>query len=466
MNRIHKFFIAVSLLMVSIAGRAQSSFKLPPYQKFTLPNGLTVYLMEQHEVPMIDVSVIIPAGAIYDGDKNGLASLTAAALQHGTKNLSKSKIEEELDFIGATLNTFASKESAGLSAKFAAKDQDKVLNIVNEVLTMPVFDKNEFEKEKTRSLTRLDQAKESPRSVIGNYWDKLMYGDHVYANPVSGMVGTMSQLKVDDVKKFYADNYSPNGSAIAVVGDFNSKAMKDKLTKLFSPWKKNGQAKTNLATRPVTMASSANVLLVNKDDARETTFYIGGKGVPRNNPDYVAIEVVNTAFGGRFTSWLNDELRVNSGLTYGASSGFSMLRNAGTFRISTFTATKTTEPTIDLALKVLDSLHKNGFDEKTLASARNYVKGQFPPRYETSGQLAGLLTSMFWYGYDESLINNFQKNVDELTTDKARQIITKYFPKDKLQFVMIGKSSEIKKIAEKYGPVKEVNIKDEPKKAF
>jgi predicted Zn-dependent peptidase len=163
---------------------------------------------------------------------------------------------------------------------------------------------------------------------------------------------------------------------------------------------------------------------------------------------------------------LNDELRINTGLTYGAGSRFTALKNGGSFVISTFTASKTTEPAIDKALEVLNKLHTNGLDEKALASAKNYVKGQFPPRYETSGQLAGLLTQMFWYNFDQSFINNFEKNVDELNLAKANQVIEKYFPRDKLQFVLIGKAADIKKIAEKYGSVTEVDIKDEPKKAF
>ena len=163
---------------------------------------------------------------------------------------------------------------------------------------------------------------------------------------------------------------------------------------------------------------------------------------------------------------LNDELRVNTGLTYGARSSFSALKNGGSFLISTFTAGKTTEPAIDKALEVLGKLHKDGIDEKALTSAKNYVKGQFPPRYETAGQLAGLMTQMFWYNFDESFINNFEKNVDGLTLDRAKEIIAKYFPKDKLQFVLVGKSADIKKIAEKYGPVTEVQIKEEVKKGF
>ena len=109
----------------------------------------------------------------------------------------------------------------------------------------------------------------------------------------------------------------------------------------------------------------------------------------------------------------------------------------------------------------MNRLHEKGVDQETLTSARNYVKGGFPPKYETAGQLAGLLTSMFWYGFDASFINNFQKNVDELTVEKSKTIIEKHFPKNNLQFVLVGKAAEIRKIAEKYGKVTVVEIKDE-----
>ncbi len=456
------FFV---LLFLSFYSTAQE-YKLPPFQKFKLKNGLTIYLMEQHEVPMINVSVILPAGAIYDGEKAGLASLTAVSLKHGTKNYPKEKLDEELDFIGADVNSFAAKEYAGLSAKFAAKDKEKVLSIINELLTTPVFDTAEFSKEKKMTLVRLEQAKESPQSVIGSYFDKFLYGDHVYGNIINGTISTVSLLSSDDIKTFYKQNYIPNGAAISIVGDFNGKEMKALAARIFSVWKEGKLEKADLASNAVHSPTQNRVLLINKDDAKETTFLIGSPGISRNNPDYVAIDVINTLFGGRFTSMLNDELRVSTGLTYGASSRFSPLKNAGTFMISTFTAAKSTEPAIDKALEVLSNLHTKGIDEQSLISAKNYVKGQFPPRYETSGQLANLLTQMFWFGFNESYINNFQKNVDGLTVQKAKEIIAKYFPKDKLQFIMVGKSSDIKKIIEKYGPVTEVQIKEEIKKGF
>lgn len=460
-----QLYFLLTLLVLSIQLTAQG-YKLPAYEKFKLANGLTVYLMEQHEVPVISISAILPAGAIYDGEKAGLASLTAVSLKHGTKNFSKAKLDEELDFLGASVNTYASKESAGLSAKFAAKDREKILAIIRDLLLEPVFDTAEFSKEKKRLLVSLEQQKESPRSVIGSYFDKFLYGDHVYGNIVQGKPGTVNGLTTADLKAFYTANYRPDGSAISVAGDFNAKEMRAKITALFSGWKKGPKTTGNAASAPIAKPAENRVLLVNKDDARETTFYIGAPGIARNNPDFVAIDVINTLFGGRFTSMLNDELRVNSGLTYGASSRFSALKNGGSFVISTFTAGKSTEPAIDKALEVLNRLHKEGIDEKSLTSAKNYVKGQFPPRYETAGQLAGLMTQMFWYNFDESFINNFEKNVYGLNLDKAKEIISKYFPKDKLQFVLVGKAADIRKIAEKYGKVTQVEIKEEGKKGF
>ncbi|MFE3871624.1 M16 family metallopeptidase [Flavobacterium sp. ZS1P70] len=466
MESINKTILATCLLVLAHISLSAQSYKLPDYTTFKLSNGLTVYLMEKHDVPVISVSAILAAGAIYDNDKAGLASLTATALKHGTKNFTKTKLDEELDFIGANVNTYATKEYAGLSSNFAAKDKVKVLSIIKDLLLNPVFDPAEFNKEKSRLLVMLEQQKESPRSVIGSYFDAFLYGNHPYGNVISGINSTVSKLTVDDLMNFYKTNYKPDNSAISIVGDFNTKDMKGELTTLFSTWGKSTKEKENPALKTISVPTENRVLLVNKNDAKETTFYIGAPGISRNNPDFVAIEVVNTLFGGRFTSMLNDELRVNSGLTYGASSRFNTLKNGGSFVISTFTANKTTEAAIDKALEVINKLHTNGLDEKSLTSAKNYVKGQFPPRYETAGQLSGLMTQMFWYNFDKSFIDNFEKNVDGLDLAKANQIITKYFPKDKFQFILVGKSAEIKKIAEKYGKVTEVDIKDEQKKVL
>lgn len=449
-------------VLAASGGQAGTIFRLPQYEKLVLKNGLTVFLMEQHEVPLVFVSAVVPSGAMKDNDKYGLAYLTAEALLFGTKSYSKSQIEEKLDFLGASYFTNVDADVAQLSASFAKKDLDTIIPILKEILADPIFDENEFAKRKKRLMLELEQEKEFPEAVIKSYFNKFLFGDHGYGNPVGGTKGTVSTITNEDLKAFYRANYKPAESAVAIVGDFNISQVKKMVRKWFGDWKaRDGNGPEKVVDKPLPTFTKSRVLLVNKDDATETRFYIGSLGIRRNNPDYVAIEVINTILGGRFTSWLNDELRVNAGLTYGARSLFDAARLAGTFTLRSYTRTERTIEALDLAVQVLERLHKQGIDAATLASAQNYIKGQYPPMFERAGALANLLTDMFIYEFNETFINDFQKNVDSLTLDKAKVIIEKYFPRENLQFVLIGKASEIRDKVKKYGEVTEKEIRAE-----
>jgi predicted Zn-dependent peptidase len=332
------------------------------------------------------------------------------------------------------------------------------LSLLKEIVIYPVFHGKEFEKRKKRLLLELEQAREKPYYVINSYYNKFLFGDHAYGNPVPGTRSSVEKIEVEDLKAFYRANYKPEESAAAVVGDFKTTKMKAAIKNLFKNWQSRGKS-PSIQENPLPAFKKSRVLLVNKEDAIETRFMIGGRGIERSNPDYVAVQVVNTILGGRFTSWLNDELRVNAGLTYGAFSYFSTFKTSGTFFISSYTRTAKTVKAIDLALEVMDRLHTKGIGQKALSSAKNYIKGQYPPRYETAGSLANFLTSMFTYGFDESFIDDFQENVDSMTVEKTGEIIEKYFPKDNLQFVLIGKAPEIRDKIKKYGEIIEKEIK-------
>jgi zinc protease len=453
--------IITLLIALIITGESSAqTFKVPPYQKFKLKNGLTIYLLEQHEVPLINVSAVFDGGAVQDGSRYGLATMTADGLLFGSANYTKAQLEDKAEYVGASITSYAGKEVAKLSASFAVKDQDLLFGMIQDVITKPTFEQAEFDKYKQRQLLQLTQQKETPRSVMNSYFNQFVFDGHPYANPILGTPGAVSAITASDARQFYQKNYTADRAAIAIVGDFDTAEMKKRVTALFDTWKTAAATSPTLSA-PTIAFTGSRVLLINKDDARETTFLIGGKGITQNNPDFIPVTVVNTILGGRFTSWLNDALRVNSGLTYGASSRFGAYRNSGTFAISTFTKVSTTTQAIDLAVHVLDSLHQTGIDEKTLTSAKNYVKAEFPPRYESASALANLLTDMFSLGFDESFINNFQKNVDGLTVARTRQIINQYFPKNNLQFVLIGKAETIRDKVKKYGTVTEKEIKAE-----
>jgi predicted Zn-dependent peptidase len=339
-------------------------------------------------------------------------------------------------------------------------DVEKLLPAIKDVITNPTFPEDELIKRKQRWIAELDQAKESPRQVIGAYYNKFLFADSPYGNPVDGIKKTIEQIDRVKISDFYLKNIRSESCAIAVVGDFNSDKMKSELKKLFSDWRVTVPRLIDDSRFKKQDLKESGVYLINKDNATETTFMIGGFGVPMSNKDQIQIDVINTILGGRFTSWLNDELRVNAGYTYGARSRFASYKTAGTFYISTYTQTKNTEPAIDLAIKTYNRLFEKGIDEATLKSAKNYVKGQFPPGYETAGSLAGFLTQKYIYGLEDSYINDFEKTVDGMTVDGANEIIKKYFPKDNLQFVLIGKAEDIREIAKKYGKVIEKNISE------
>jgi predicted Zn-dependent peptidase len=446
------------ILLIILSTFSFAQFKLPDYETFSLDNGLTVYLMEKKDVPLISLSAVFDAGIVKDASTSGIASFTAEALRFGTANYSKSQIDSLFNFYGSNVSTYANADYSGLYTQFIKDHAEKLFPLVKEIILAPTFPVEEIEKRKQRWIAEIDQSKESPRSVIGSYFNKHIFGDSPYGNPGRGTKAGIGSLTSENIQEFYKANYRPESSAIAVVGDFNAAEMKSTIQQYFGEWKNNYPKKLSDLMMVNTPFNNSSVYLIDKNNATETTFMIGGYGTKMNNTDQIQLDVINTILGGRFTSWLNDELRVNAGLTYGARSRFAQYKLTGTFYISTFTQTKNTEAAIDLALKTYNRLFEKGIDEETLLSAKNYVKGQFPPDYETAASLAGFLAQKFIYGLDDSIINDFENEVNGLTVERANELIKNYFPKENLQFVLIGKADEIKNIVAKYGKVIEKSI--------
>ena len=447
------------LLTSLVSATTSAKYLLPDYQKYTLTNGLTVYLMQQKEVPLVDIRLVVKAGAIEDKINAGLNYMTAQNLVLGTQKLTKLALDQQIDFVGADISSSSNKEFSTIRSSFASKDTLKLMTIIRDILVAPRFDQQEFTKFKKRHLLNLEQDKESARAVINQYFNQAIFGSKGYGAMVDGNTTAINALTLKQVKQHYRHWYQPKNAAIIVAGDFNKKEMKQKINALFTDWKNHSTA-VNTVMTPVKANKKPKVLLVNKSDAAESTFVIGGKGISKNNPDRIGLMVINTILGGRFTSWLNDELRVNTGLTYGARSRFNSYSHDGTFTISTFTQTDTTIEAIDLALQTYARLWQEGIDQQTLNSAKAYVNGQFPPQFETSSQLASLLADMYGYGFDQSFINTFQQQVDSLTVESVNVLINSYFPKENLQFVIIGNAAAIKKKVEKYGDVTVVDILD------
>lgn len=432
---------------------AAGGLQLPAYKKVKLKNGLTLLLMEQHEIPIVSFSFIVRAGSTADPQgKEGLASLTAGLLRKGTKARNADQISADLDFIGMSFGANVNHDYTSGSAEFLKKDMDKGLDLLSDLLLNPTFPEAEVTKMVKQRVDQVKASKDSAAGVIGNYYNAYLFGSHPYARPSFGDEKSIAALNRTDVAAFYAANYVPANTIIAAVGDFAAADMEKTLTDRFGSWA-GTSAKApapKLAAAPP--ATGKKLLLVDKPDLTQTYFMIGNVGVTRTNADRVGLDLVNTLFGGRFTSMLNSELRVNTGLTYGARSFFTERLVPGPFAISTYTRNATTEKAMDMALDILKKLHTEGVSEEQLRSAKAYVKGQFPPDIETSDQLAGLLTELEFYGLDQREINELYAKIDALTVDGAKQLIQKYYPLDNLVFAVIGKAGEIEPVVKKYAP--------------
>ena len=345
-----------------------------------------------------------------------------------------------------------------ISAEFLSKDFDRGLALVAEAVLRPTFPDEEVRKTVARRVDFLKATKDNPGGAIRPYYQTFFFpGAHPYGRvPDEASYDRIRRAEiVEDHKRLFVGK----NLVVIVAGDFDAAAAKTSVTKTFSAVPA-GEPFQFLATASVPRPAASRVLLIDKPDATQTYFIIAQPGVRRATPDRVPLILVNTLFGGRFTSMINDALRVNSGLTYGASSSVQMGRLDGAITINTYTKTDTTEKAIDMALDVLKGLGDKGLTADQLASAKAYVKGEYPTRtVQTADQIANVLADMELYGLGRDEVDEFFARVDAVTLEQANAVARKYYRTDNLTFVLLGNAAKIRDVAKKYGPVSEKQSK-------
>jgi zinc protease len=425
------------------------TIKIPPHERIVLKNGLTVLLMEKQGVPIVSFAALVKSGSAADPvGQEGLAAQTAELLRKGSKKRSAQQFAADLDFIGGSFESGASPDFTTISAEFLTKDLNKGLDLFADALLQPTFPQEEVDKSLAQSLDGVKGSKDDPRQVLPIYYYAYLYGARGYGRPEDGDENSLKKINRDSITKFYAANYAPGNTILAIAGEFNAAELRKQLEATFGAWP--AKPVTPVVIPAIPASKGKRLLLIDKPDATQTYFAIGNIETTVSDPDRVAIRVVNTIFGGRFTSMLNEALRVESGLTYGVRSSFDPRKEPGPYGIYTFTKNDSTVQAIDMALAVLQKLHKDGISEEQLKSAKSYVKGQFPPTIETSRALAQRIASNEFYGLDDNEVNQLEARIDAVTPEIARQVIQKHFPEDNLVFVLIGKASAIGPAVKKY----------------
>jgi len=411
-------------------------------------------------VPMVALDITVRGGSLADPDgKEGTAALLGELLQKGAGTRTAAAFAEAVDAVGGRLSVNVGRESLSISGDFLAKDSALMVELAADMLLRPTLDPAEFDKERTRAIRSLQAAKDSgPDGLIPRYGYAWLFAGHPYGRASSGDETSLAAIAHADLLAFRRDHVGADRAIISVVGDFDAKALRKAIDSAFGDW----PAATGTLPEVAEPArqEGRRVLLVDKPGATQTYFWLGNVGADLRDPQRTAQDLVQTVFGGRFTSMLNTELRVKSGLTYGARARIDRLSRPGAAAIASFTRTDASAQAIDMALEVLDRLHATGLDQAMLDSGRNYDMGQFPPTLETAPQLAQQLSFMERHGLPRSEVDEFAGRLRALDLETVNAA-TRVFPaSSNLAIVLIGDAAAIRETAAKYGPVTEMAIID------
>lgn len=416
------------------------SLNLPPIERFELSNGLDLVIMEKRGIPIVQLNLVVQAGAVDDPDgRIGLASMTASMLDEGAGDLDALQLADAIDFLGADISVGSGVHMTSVSLFTPASQLQPALALMADVALRPTFPESELERLRTERLTELLQARDEPRAIAAVQFDHTLFGDeHPY-----GAFADETNLRAltrADLVAFHADLFRPEHAAIIVVGDVSANEMKSKLEAVFGGWERGSAQVASVETAP--QVSGRTIYLVDKPGAAQSEIRIGRIGVPRLTDDYFAIQVMNTILGGSFTSRLNANLREDKGYSYGARSSFSMRPTAGPFVASAAVQTDVTDKALVEFMKELTAI-RDEISEDELERARNYVALRYPGRFQTAAGIASQLEEAYLYDLPDDYFNDYVGNVLDVTMDDVYRVARQYVDPEHIAIVIVGDREKI-----------------------
>lgn len=304
------------------------ALKLPSIQRQKLSNGLSVWLIELHDVPIVQANLIIGSGGADDpAERPGTASLTAAMLDEGAGTRGALELADAIEFLGAEINTSSTFDASAVRLNVPVARLADALPLMADVALKPTFPANELERLRKERLTDLLQARDDPAEIVRIAFPRLVFGArHRYGTSAVGTEASLQSIRLDDLRTFYSSNYRPDNSTLIVVGDVASAKAMPMLEQAFGGWRAEGPPRTRTIVVDPPQLTRRQIYLIDKPGAAQSQIRIGWIGVPRSTNDYASLQVLNTILGGSFTSRLNQNLREQHGYTYGAASTFDMRR--------------------------------------------------------------------------------------------------------------------------------------------
>ncbi len=411
--------------------------------KFVTANGITVLVLEQHFLPIVEVHALIKTGSSQDPpDKAGLANLVASLLDEGTTTRTSKQLAEQIDFVGGALEAKASEDFTTASARVLKKDVDLGFTLLADMLQRPAFHKQEFERIRTQLLGEMASDNDDPGHIAMKAFNQLVFHGHPYRWPVNGTEETLHKITLADVQGFYGREYSPSQVILTIIGDITLEQATALTQTHFGSWKKGAAAVRNM--KHPSPVERKTVQLIEKD-LTQSTIVLGHAGIQRTHPDFYSVTVMNYILGaGGFSSRLMDSIRDKQGLAYGITSHFDARLMPGSFWVNLQTKTETTNQAIAGVLSEIKSIRDAPVSDQELAEAKSFLIGSFPLRFDSTAKLANVLAQVEFYGLGLEYFSEYPKWIDRVTKEDVQRVAKQYLDPKRYALVVVGNLAKAK----------------------
>ncbi|MGV3709717.1 MAG: M16 family metallopeptidase, partial [Gemmatimonas sp.] len=422
---------------------AATELKLPAMVEKTLPNGLKLVVVEQHELPLVDIALVVRTGVEADPvGKSGLATLTANLLDEGAGNRDALGIADQVGFLAIGLGTSATWDQSVVTLHSTKATLDSGLALMADVVLRPTFTEKEFTRIHNDRLTSLLQEQDRGPAIADRVFASIVFGDdNIYGRSAAGSRETVENIVRDDVQNFWKQWYVPNNATLIVVGDLTAAEAEQRATATFGSWAQAGLP-TLAAVTAAPPAKPSVIYVVDKPNAPQSSFRLGTVGVARSTPDYYPLQVLNTALGGSFTSRLNQNLRETKGYTYGAGSRFTMRREAGPFLASGEIVADKTDSAMVEFVKELNAIREPMSPEE-LEKTKKYLQLGYPADFEENSGIAGAIARLVPYGLPLSTLSEYQNKIGGVSAADVERVAKQYVDPTKMSLVVVGDRKKI-----------------------
>ena len=412
---------------------------LPPIQKRMLSNGLPVWLIETHKVPLVQVNLVVLAGSGNDpAGRFGIATMTAAMLDEGAGSRSALEIADAVDFLGANLITGSTFDESVVRLNVPGPRLGDALPLMADVALRPTFPQQDLDRLRQERLTALLQARDDPQAIAPRAFQRIVFGAiHRYGTSATGTETTLKSFTQMDLRLFHDAFYQPSGATLVVVGDIRADDVMPMLEKSFGGWK--GAAAVRGAMVPMApQLTRGQIYLVDKPNAAQSVIQIGWVGVARSTPDYFKIQVTNTILGGSFSSRLNQNLREEHGYAYGAGSGFDMRLSAGTFVARAAVQTDKTADALREFFNELNAIGAKPVGPEELTRGKNYIALGFPAQFETMSDFSQQVEDLIVYNLPDDYYQRYVPEILKVTAADVQKTAATYIQPSKFAVVVVG----------------------------